>query len=64
VKLELYHKINDFLSTVEKKSNEILGLRHGVDTVFTLLGCYVAYIDRRLLTFRDSIFTFQGGTFR
>ena len=62
--LEFYHKINDFLSTVEKNSNENLGFRHGVDKVFTFLGCYVAYIDSRLLTFRDSLFTFEGGTVR
>jgi len=63
VKLEFYYKINDFLSTAEKNTNEILGFRRSVDKVFTFLVCYVAYIDSLLWTFRDSLFT-EGGTVR
>jgi hypothetical protein len=62
--LESYYKNNHFLSTAEKNSNEILGFRRGVNTVFTFLVCHVAYIDNRLSTFVDSLFTFQGGTLR
>lgn len=61
---EFYYKINDFLSTAERNSNEILGFHCDVDEVFTFLGCYVAYIDSRLPTFRDSVFTFEGSAFK
>jgi hypothetical protein len=64
VNLEFYYKINDFLSTVEENSKENLGFRHSVDTVFTFLGCYIAYIDSRLLMFRNSLFSFDVGTVR
>jgi hypothetical protein len=50
--------------TAEKKNKEILGFLRGVDTVFTFLGCYLAYIGSRVPTFRDSIFTFECGTDR
>ena len=59
---EFYYEINDFISTAERTSNEILGFHCDIVAVFTFLGCYVAYIDSRLPTFRDSVFTFEGST--
>jgi len=34
---------------------KISGFHHSVDEVFTLLGCYIVYVDSCLLTFQDSL---------